>query len=187
MYADDEEKAWDRPVNCTHYKKPLLIVEQYSVVSVRQGWCFPRMLLLQRNPDPSEAEVRDALSGNLCRCTAMSNRFRRFCERRLFCVVSLSRRLSRPGSTENYKSWDPGRSPLEHAEHGAGGADDEEGGTARSGRGNDTPATDGDGANGGGIATLVGTRAAVDLNIVGKPERKVDAIKLVTGKPALCG
>jgi aerobic-type carbon monoxide dehydrogenase small subunit (CoxS/CutS family) len=25
--------------------------------------------LLNRNPDPSEFEVRDALSGNLCRCT----------------------------------------------------------------------------------------------------------------------
>jgi 4-hydroxybenzoyl-CoA reductase subunit gamma len=25
--------------------------------------------LLRRNPDPSEAEIRAALSGNLCRCT----------------------------------------------------------------------------------------------------------------------
>ena len=25
--------------------------------------------LLDRNPDPDEAEIRDALSGNLCRCT----------------------------------------------------------------------------------------------------------------------
>ena len=38
------------------------------------GFCTPGMLmtlteLLGHNPDPSEAEVRDALSGNLCRCT----------------------------------------------------------------------------------------------------------------------
>jgi carbon-monoxide dehydrogenase small subunit len=25
--------------------------------------------LLERNPDPSEAEIRHAISGNLCRCT----------------------------------------------------------------------------------------------------------------------
>jgi len=38
------------------------------------GFCTPGMLmsaeaLLHRNPDPTEAEVREALSGNLCRCT----------------------------------------------------------------------------------------------------------------------
>jgi len=38
------------------------------------GFCTPGMLmtlteLLHDNPDPTEAEVRDALTGNLCRCT----------------------------------------------------------------------------------------------------------------------
>jgi carbon-monoxide dehydrogenase small subunit len=38
------------------------------------GFCTPGMLitlteLLRDNPDPSEAEVRDVLTGNLCRCT----------------------------------------------------------------------------------------------------------------------
>ena len=38
------------------------------------GWCTPGMImsakaLLDRNPDPSEEEVRVALSGVLCRCT----------------------------------------------------------------------------------------------------------------------
>ncbi len=38
------------------------------------GFCTPGFLMslsevLERNPDPSEAEIRDALSGNLCRCT----------------------------------------------------------------------------------------------------------------------
>ena len=38
------------------------------------GFCTPGMLMtltefLRDHPDPSEAEVRDALSGNLCRCT----------------------------------------------------------------------------------------------------------------------
>jgi 4-hydroxybenzoyl-CoA reductase subunit gamma len=38
------------------------------------GFCTPGMImaaegLLRRRPRPTEAEIRDALSGNLCRCT----------------------------------------------------------------------------------------------------------------------
>jgi 4-hydroxybenzoyl-CoA reductase subunit gamma len=38
------------------------------------GFCTPGMIiaseaLLRRNPKPTEADVREALSGNLCRCT----------------------------------------------------------------------------------------------------------------------
>ena len=41
---------------------------------VQCGFCTPGFIvathdLLQRNPDPSDAEVREALAGNLCRCT----------------------------------------------------------------------------------------------------------------------
>jgi carbon-monoxide dehydrogenase small subunit len=42
------------------------------------GYCTPGMILtakdlLDRNPDPSEPEIRAALSGNLCRCTGYVN------------------------------------------------------------------------------------------------------------------
>lgn len=42
------------------------------------GYCTPGMLmtgyaLLQRNPDPSETDIREAISGNLCRCTGYVN------------------------------------------------------------------------------------------------------------------
>lgn len=42
------------------------------------GFCTPGMMmsamaLLERNPDPTEEEVRWALSGNLCRCTGYQN------------------------------------------------------------------------------------------------------------------
>ena len=44
------------------------------------GFCTPGMLLaskalLEENPDPSEEEVRWALSGNLCRCTGYQQIF----------------------------------------------------------------------------------------------------------------
>ena len=42
------------------------------------GYCTPGMImaaadLLQRNPDPSEEQIRDGLAGNLCRCTGYHN------------------------------------------------------------------------------------------------------------------
>ena len=42
------------------------------------GFCTPGMMmtarwLLDRNPDPAEAEIREVLSGLLCRCTGYEN------------------------------------------------------------------------------------------------------------------
>lgn len=42
--------------------------------SIQCGFCTPGMILsakslLEKNPNPDEAQVRRALSGNLCRCT----------------------------------------------------------------------------------------------------------------------
>lgn len=42
--------------------------------AVQCGFCTPGMImsttaLLDRNPDPSEQEIKEALEGNLCRCT----------------------------------------------------------------------------------------------------------------------
>jgi aerobic carbon-monoxide dehydrogenase small subunit len=42
------------------------------------GYCTPGMImagadLLAKNPDPTEDEVREALAGNLCRCTGYHN------------------------------------------------------------------------------------------------------------------
>ena len=47
----------------------------YAAVSAVQcGYCIPGMVLasecvLARNPHPTEEEIRDGISGNLCRCT----------------------------------------------------------------------------------------------------------------------
>jgi carbon-monoxide dehydrogenase small subunit len=42
------------------------------------GFCTPGMImaavdLLQRNPHPSEAEIRHGIEGNICRCTGYQN------------------------------------------------------------------------------------------------------------------
>jgi carbon-monoxide dehydrogenase small subunit len=42
------------------------------------GFCTPGMMmtaraLLDRNPHPSDTEIREAISGNLCRCTGYEN------------------------------------------------------------------------------------------------------------------
>jgi carbon-monoxide dehydrogenase small subunit len=42
------------------------------------GYCTPGMMmcaraLLDRNPHPTEAEIREGISGNICRCTGYKN------------------------------------------------------------------------------------------------------------------
>ena len=50
----------------------------YKEHGLQCGFCTPGMLmrsyrLLQENPNPSEAEIRAGISGNLCRCTGYQN------------------------------------------------------------------------------------------------------------------
>lgn len=45
-----------------------------SVSAVQCGYCIPGMVLatevlLSKNPHPTEADIREGISGNLCRCT----------------------------------------------------------------------------------------------------------------------
>jgi aerobic carbon-monoxide dehydrogenase small subunit len=61
---------------------------------VQCGFCTPGVLmsaraLLDRNPVPTELEIRDALAGNLCRCTGYV---------RIINAVKLAVKLSRPVS-----------------------------------------------------------------------------------------
>jgi carbon-monoxide dehydrogenase small subunit len=50
----------------------------YREHGLQCGFCTPGMILtatafLERNPNPTEAEIREAISGNLCRCTGYEN------------------------------------------------------------------------------------------------------------------
>lgn len=75
------------PIGTVEGKEVLTIeglqqTERYSVLkdsfeeagAVQCGFCTPGMImaseaLLSKNPHPSEDEIREGLSGNLCRCT----------------------------------------------------------------------------------------------------------------------
>jgi carbon-monoxide dehydrogenase small subunit len=56
-------------------KQPYPLHEAFADSGAIQcGYCTPGFIiaaksLLDRNPHPTEAEIRDAISGNLCRCT----------------------------------------------------------------------------------------------------------------------
>ncbi|HZU76803.1 MAG TPA: (2Fe-2S)-binding protein [Dehalococcoidia bacterium] len=59
-----------------HPRGPLHPIQQAfrDCHGLQCGFCTPGMILatldlLQTNPDPSEREIREALSGNICRCT----------------------------------------------------------------------------------------------------------------------
>jgi putative selenate reductase molybdopterin-binding subunit len=162
--------------------------------AIQCGFCTPGMILsayalLEKNPRPSEEEVRDALSGNLCRCTGYVKPVQAVLRAAAIMRGEQVEAISKPVSSD--KPWHPGRSPLEH---GAVNPDDEGNGpvgaqfiapnppTSNAPMSNPAaPTTDQDG---GGTATLVDTRTSTELSVVGKPERKVDAVKLVTGRPA---
>jgi len=62
-----------------HGNKPNDIQQAYlDEAAVQCGYCTPGFLmsteaLLEENPNPTEAEIRLGLSGNLCRCTGYTN------------------------------------------------------------------------------------------------------------------
>ncbi len=65
--------------------------------AVQCGFCTPGLIiaahdLLDRNPDPSEIEIREELSGNVCRCTGYG-RIIEAVQR-----VSIARRIDRDAS-----------------------------------------------------------------------------------------
>jgi putative selenate reductase molybdopterin-binding subunit len=145
--------------------------------AIQCGFCTPGMLLaayalLKSNPAPGEEEVREALSGNLCRCTGYVKPVQAVLRAAAMMRGEEVAPISRPASEESFRPWDPGRSPLEPGEQGA---EPRGGSTGSFSPAGNVPA---------GTATLVETPPATGLSVVGKAERKVDAVKLATGKPA---
>jgi carbon-monoxide dehydrogenase small subunit len=74
------------PVRCTQTGK-LHPIQQAFIDNgaVQCGFCTPGMILstkvlLDKNPNPGEEEIRAGISGNLCRCTGYSKIVEAICD-----------------------------------------------------------------------------------------------------------
>ncbi|OAH12216.1 (2Fe-2S)-binding protein [Streptomyces jeddahensis] len=74
----DAARRWEaRPTDSATGEGAQLAPIQQAFIdagAVQCGFCTPGLLvaadeMLERNPNPSDADIREALSGNLCRCT----------------------------------------------------------------------------------------------------------------------
>src|SRR5215469_2445904 len=93
--------------------------------AIQCGFCTPGMVLsahalLKRNLNPTEEEVRDALSGNLCRCTGYVKPVQAVLRAAAIMRGETMAPISQPDSGESFQPWTPGRSPFDSAEHGTG-------------------------------------------------------------------
>jgi putative selenate reductase molybdopterin-binding subunit len=133
--------------------------------AIQCGYCTPGQILaakslLEKNPNPSEAEVREAIAGVLCRCTGYVKPVQAV----LRAAAVMRGEMVEPieGNRDSlFEIRDSGEEPV-----------------------SDAPIPD-------SPQTLTDVRPKIVLapqtspyQTVGKPEKKVDAVKLAQGKPA---
>lgn len=144
--------------------------------AIQSGYSTPAMLLaakalLDRKPDPTEAEVREALSGVLCRETGYLKPVQAVLRAAAMLrgeeppapEIEIVDATYMPGDSGGFEPDEPGFSGPELA----GGLDG--------------PITE------TRVRPRTGTILkghATEMNVVGKPETKVDAVKLAKGNPA---
>jgi putative selenate reductase molybdopterin-binding subunit len=131
--------------------------------AIQCGYCTPGQILaakalLEENPNPSEAEVREAIAGVLCRCTGYAKPVQ---------AVLRAAAVMRGEASE----------PIE-----IGGVLDLGGTEPISDDLSGMPA--GSGTQTRVAPKIILTPQVKEWQTVGKPEKKVDAVKLAQGKPA---
>jgi putative selenate reductase molybdopterin-binding subunit len=131
--------------------------------AIQCGYCTPGQILaanalLEENPNPSEKEVREAIEGVLCRCTG---------------YVKPVQAVLRAGAIMRGEAVEP----IE-----IGGILDL--GDAEPDGGDIGPLSSGPETQTRIAPKIVTTPKTGDWQTVGKPEKKVDAVKLAQGKPA---
>jgi putative selenate reductase molybdopterin-binding subunit len=144
--------------------------------AIQCGFCTPAQILaakelLERNPDPSENDVRQAFSGILCRCTGYLKPVQ---------AVLRAAAMMRGEEVEPIMGKNPDVLPPEWQV----GEGDEAFSAGYSRPDPSIPSLD----TSTGVATRLMPRIRVapettGWNRVGKPESKVDALKLVQGNP----
>lgn len=160
--GENPQQGWKK-------SKGLHVIQQAFVDTgaIQCGYCTPAMVLvakalLENNPSPSEGEVRDALSGVLCRCTG---------------YVKPVQAVLRAAAILRGEIVPPIDEPIDIGDVLDFSKDD---------TGRDQPLTSGAGSL---VETQVFPKLKVvdsrsPLKTVGHAEPKVDAEKLVQGKPA---
>jgi putative selenate reductase molybdopterin-binding subunit len=137
--------------------------------AIQCGYCTPAMVLaakelLSRTPTPTEAEIRDALGGVLCRCTGYVKPVEAVQRAAAILRGEAVPPIDAAGGVPLEGFFDAVRRPMEPDLPGPG----------------DNVLTQ--------PKVALFTFPTVDLQgateVVGKPEVKVDAVKLVKGKPA---
>jgi putative selenate reductase molybdopterin-binding subunit len=129
--------------------------------AIQCGYCTPAQILtakalLDRNPDPSEAEIREAMSGVLCRCTGYV---------KIVQAIQRAAALLRGEGVGPFKPIEatlaPGQAPTSVVERYYHMAEDET-----------------------SLPPLVISPPDMEsLHVVGQPELKVDGVKLAAGRP----
>ena len=125
------------------------------------GYCTPGQLmtakaLLDRNPNPTEAEIREAMSGVLCRCTGYVK------------IVQAVQRAAAMLRGEEVTPVKPAHATL--------GPDESPAETVRQHYESAKDAIS-------RPPLVISPPDMESLQVVGKPEQKVDSVKLITGKP----
>jgi putative selenate reductase molybdopterin-binding subunit len=132
--------------------------------AIQCGYCTPGQILaaqslLEKNPNPSEAEVREAIAGVLCRCTGYAKPVQAV----LRAAAVMRGEAVKPieiGGILDLGDTEPSGEDL--------------GGTPATGPETQTRVA----------PKIITAPQTKDWQTVGKPEKKVDAVKLAQGKPA---
>jgi putative selenate reductase molybdopterin-binding subunit len=138
--------------------------------AIQCGYCTPAMVLaasalLDREPNPTEAEVREALSPILCRCTGYLKPVQAVLRAAAFLRGEQIPPYDEPGLPFP-QDWAHGGSPAEYKELFSPGQNGELSIQTR-------------------LMPRISTAPQSESwSHVGKPEKKVDAVKLAQGKPA---
>ena len=181
------ERSGQHPEQGWKKTEGLSIIQQafVEIGAIQCGYCTPAMVLaaqalLGENPNPDEGQVREALSGILCRCTGYQKPVQAILRAAALLrgetVLPIS---GTPVASEPPPGGEP--APAEWlGEKGtpAGGAEI----PSRLGEGR-APAR-ALSAKTRIMPQIWTTPEAAERTTVGRPEKKVDAVKLVQGKPA---
>lgn len=147
--------------------------------AIQCGYCTPAQILaakqlLERNPNPTEAEVREALAGVLCRCTGYIKPVQ---------AVLRAAAVLRGEEVEPIEG-EPDRNDLIPAPAEWLGGDEGEGFPAPGSLVPDSSTGDQVQTRKRLLPRITAAAESKTWSSVGKPEQKVDAVKLVQGKPA---